>query len=105
MQLWIGRVGADRPSPDLIGFAVAADRDQRPRLVARGERLIQSRRGYHQWTMLKSAYEIALDKHEKHSELSEITAELLEHVRLLDEGWNSIHPSEDPADDELPRAA
>ncbi len=45
--------------------------------------------------MLKSAWEIALEKHEKHEDLSRVTAELLEHVTLLEEGWNAIHPSED----------
>ena len=45
--------------------------------------------------MLKSAWEIALEKHAQHEDLSRVTAELLEHVRLLEEGWNAIRPSED----------
>ena len=45
--------------------------------------------------MLKSAWEIALEKHEHYEDLSRIAAELLEHVTLLEEGWNAIHPSED----------
>ena len=44
--------------------------------------------------MLKSAWEIALEKQEKHEELSHITAELLEHVALLEEGWRAITPPE-----------
>ena len=56
--------------------------------------------------MLKSALEIALEKHEKHVELSAVTEELLDHVRLLEESWNAIRPpSERPAPDELRRAA
>lgn len=45
--------------------------------------------------MLKSAWEIALEKHAQHEDLSRITAELLEHIALLEESWNAIHPSED----------
>lgn len=48
--------------------------------------------------MLKSAWEIALEKHEKHEELGHITAELLEHVALLEEGWDAIRPQ--PLSDE-----
>jgi hypothetical protein len=56
--------------------------------------------------MLKSALEIALEKHEKHVELTTVTDELLEHVRLLEEGWNAIRPrSPRPEPEELPRAA
>ncbi len=55
--------------------------------------------------MLKSAYEIALEKNQKHSELSVIADELMEHVRLLEEGWSAIRPHEVEADDDLPRAA
>lgn len=56
--------------------------------------------------MLKTAWEIALEKHETHEELSHITAELLEHVALLEEGWRAItpperdHPHEIDTDDE-----
>jgi cell division protein FtsB len=42
--------------------------------------------------MLKSAFEIALEKHEKYEELSAVTDELMEHVHLLEEGWNAIQP-------------
>ena len=41
---------------------------------------------------LRSAYEVALEKQEKHEELSVITDELLEHVALLEECWNAIRP-------------
>jgi hypothetical protein len=43
---------------------------------------------------LRSAWEIALEKHEKYEELSEITHELLEHVALLEEGWDAIRPGD-----------
>ena len=56
--------------------------------------------------MLKSAWEIALEKHEKHEELSPITDELFEHVRLLEEGWKAIRPRQaKPEPEPLPRAA
>ena len=42
--------------------------------------------------MLKAAWEIALEKAEAREELSTVTAELLEHVALLEEGWNAIRP-------------
>ena len=45
--------------------------------------------------MLKSAWEIALEKHEHYEDLSRITSELLEHVALLEEGWNAIRPDSD----------
>ncbi len=44
--------------------------------------------------MLKSAWEIALEKSAKHEELSAITAELLEHVALLEECWDAIRPAD-----------
>jgi hypothetical protein len=40
--------------------------------------------------MLKSAWEIALEKNEVHEDLSRITREYLEHVALLEEGWTAI---------------
>jgi hypothetical protein len=43
--------------------------------------------------MLKSAFEIALEKQETYEELSGITAELLEHVAMLEECWDAIQPS------------
>ncbi|HEX6548794.1 MAG TPA: hypothetical protein VF134_08645 [Candidatus Dormibacteraeota bacterium] len=42
--------------------------------------------------MLKSAWEIALEKSQEHERLSHVTEELLEHVMLLEEGWNAIRP-------------
>jgi hypothetical protein len=48
--------------------------------------------GNQEFVALKSALEIALEKQEKHEELSAVTEELLEHVRLLDEGWKAIRP-------------
>jgi hypothetical protein len=44
---------------------------------------------------LKSAWEIALERNQKYEELSSITSELLDHVALLEECWDSIHPSDD----------
>ena len=44
--------------------------------------------------MLKSAWEIAIEKNEKYEELAHITAELLDHVALLEEGWRAIRPPE-----------
>jgi hypothetical protein len=56
--------------------------------------------------MLKSAWEIALEKHEEYEKLSPITDELFEHVRLLEEGWNVIRPREaQPDPEQLRRAA
>ena len=56
--------------------------------------------------MLRSAWEIALEKHEKREELSAITDELLEHVGLLEEGWNAIRPRpQQPEAEPLQRAA
>lgn len=43
---------------------------------------------------LKSAWEIALEKNETYEELSAITDELLEHVAMLEEGWDAIRPRE-----------
>jgi hypothetical protein len=57
-------------------------------------------KGYHSVVMLKSAWEIALEKHEKHEELSPITDELFEHVLLLEEGWNAIRPRQEQPDPE-----
>ena len=48
--------------------------------------------------MLKSAWEVALEKHEKHVDLSAITREYLEHAALLEECWNAIRPA--PAEPE-----
>lgn len=63
-------------------------------------------KGYQDLVMLKSAWEIALEKHEKHEELSPITGELFEHVLLLEEGWNAIRPRPGQPDTEpLRRAA
>ena len=45
---------------------------------------------------LKSAWEIALEKNETYEELSAITDELLEHVEMLEEGWDAIRPRELP---------
>jgi hypothetical protein len=47
---------------------------------------------------LRSAWEIALEKNEQYEKLSVITDELLEHVALLEECWDAIHPSDEPAD-------
>ncbi len=48
--------------------------------------------------MLKSAWEIALEKHEQHEDLSRFTGELLERVALLEECWSAIRPPEPEAD-------
>ncbi len=62
--------------------------------------------GYQTIVELKSAWEIALEKNEKHEELSPILDELFEHVRLLEEGWRVIRPREsDPELGQLQRAA
>jgi hypothetical protein len=55
---------------------------------------------------LKSAWEIALEKNETYEELSAITDELLEHVAMLEEGWDAIRPRElsDPAPESRPSA-
>jgi hypothetical protein len=45
---------------------------------------------------LKSAWEIALEKNEDYGRLSVATDELLEHVTLLEECWDAIHPSDAP---------
>jgi hypothetical protein len=58
--------------------------------------------------MLKSAWEIALEKNEKYEEMASITEELFEHVRLLEEGWNAIRPRQletEPEPEPLKRAA
>lgn len=39
---------------------------------------------------MKSALEIALEKHERHEHLSKITEEFFEHVALLEECWDAI---------------
>lgn len=57
---------------------------------------------------LKSAWEIALERNEQHEKLSAITNELLDHVALLDESWDSIRPGDGEAPTsrpELERAA
>ncbi len=56
--------------------------------------------------MLKAAWEIALEKHETHEDLSQITSEYLEHVALLEECWNAIRPHEaEPELEELAQQA
>ncbi len=42
--------------------------------------------------MLKSALEIANERHEKYEELSAVTDQIMEHVHLLEEVWNAIQP-------------
>lgn len=44
--------------------------------------------------MLKSAWEVALEKHEFHEDLSRITREYLEHIAMLEECWTAIRPPE-----------
>ena len=70
-------------------------------------RLRLDSRGITSIEMLKSAWEIALEKHAQHEDLSRITAEVLDHVALLEEGWNAIRPSEpdENVDVERPLAA
>jgi hypothetical protein len=58
------------------------------------ERFDPPRLGYYIGEMLKSAWEIALEKNEKYEELSDVTAELLDHVALLEEGWRAIRAPE-----------
>jgi hypothetical protein len=43
---------------------------------------------------LKSALEIALEKHEEYEKLSVVTDELLDHVAMLEESWDAIRPRE-----------
>jgi hypothetical protein len=43
---------------------------------------------------LKSAWEIALEKHEEYEKLSVVTDELLDHVAMLEESWDAIRPPE-----------
>lgn len=43
---------------------------------------------------LKSAWEIALEKHEEYEKLSVVTNELLDHVAMLEESWDAIRPPE-----------
>lgn len=48
---------------------------------------------------LRSALEIALEKHERYQDLTALRLEIEEHIALLEECWNSIRPAEhDPAD-------
>ncbi|HYZ00512.1 MAG TPA: hypothetical protein VFA92_03375 [Candidatus Binatia bacterium] len=54
---------------------------------------------------LKSAWEIALEKNETYEELSAITDELLEHVEMLEEGWDAIRPRELPDAQPEPRSS
>ncbi len=55
--------------------------------------------------MLKSAFEIALEKQSTHEELSTITQEYLEHIALLEECWDAIQPAAPEPDQPLPEAA
>ncbi len=56
--------------------------------------------------MLKSAFEIAIEKQTTHEELSAITQEFLEHVAMLEECWDAIQPSTaQPDQPALPQAA
>lgn len=56
--------------------------------------------------MLKSAWELALEKHEKHEDLSAVTREYLEHAAMLEECWNAIRPaSAEPEPGDLARQA
>lgn len=74
----------------------------RPKVHSRPRDLIGPGTGITASEMLKSAWEIALDKYDEHEQLSHITAELLEHVALLEEGWRAINPPErdEPLDDQ-----
>lgn len=58
--------------------------------------------------MLKSAWEIALEKHGEHEQLAHITREYLDHVAMLEECWSAIRPpaaAAVPEPAELGRAA
>ncbi|MGH7912425.1 MAG: hypothetical protein ACREQM_12205 [Candidatus Dormibacteraceae bacterium] len=53
---------------------------------------------------LKSAWEIALEKHQEYERLTPITDELLDLVQMLEETWDSITPRE-PSEPEHQRLA
>jgi hypothetical protein len=51
---------------------------------------------------LKTALDIALERHERQEDLSSVMAEISEHILLLEECWKSITPRGGPQEAEAP---